>query len=818
MVKKEMITVDYSKLSLFDVIRCKTKRKCTFNELEEEDKIGVLKYIKAHNIGLMIIGKRGYNILSRKFYANEYILSDEIQDDPDEMDICVHSFDNFTNFYTFLKGDIYEVSCFFGYNFSNDEINKYSLDLNKINFDSFILETIDDYSFDKLNEDDKIPLGRNYSRYIIEKNYYEGVFYVKQTWLDSKGQVIKSDNHDFDMFCDFVHFLKNDISNADLIMCVGIENISTLDNLNINDIKVRSIAAIALNLPLNRITRKKIELKEFNESLNFELETKSVFELQKKEYDDNYNNISYISDIHLMHRFEAYHCQTFEDVNYVIRLFSKKLSEQATSINLITGDISSDFKAFYYFFGNLALMSFFRIQYFLTLGNHELWDPKFSKMTLDEIISEYREKLTKIGNENLHLVHNNLFYLDDEHVWNEVSTDALMSVTPCDLRKKMRGAKLIIFGGIGFAGKNSNFNANSGIYLNVLNREEEINESNNFFQLYEKVTESLKGMNLIVMTHMPLKDWAGHEKYKDGIIYVSGHNHRNYYNDDGKIRIYADNQLGYKGKNINFKSFSVELGYNWFNDYKDGIYEISREDYIKFYRGINENVTFNRDFVNLYMIKSKKTYMFLLKTNKGPLKILNGGSIKNVCKQDLNYFYDNLLKYSKSVSMFLSKYDSFQKKVSKEIKLIGGSGTIHGCIVDIDYNNHLYINPLDGKITAYYAKSMTEKYVYNSLTSLLKYKCPNLYLNFEKLLVDNNSNSLVIYNQNLPISKEWTFVPETYMYKTSRIIKGLQFTTEYNIVRIWNDNFVQEPSVENGRLIVSSIINLDLISKNNKQK
>lgn len=215
----------------------------------------------------------------------------------------------------------------------------------------------------------------------------------------------------------------------------------------------------------------------------------------------------------------------------------------------------------------------------------------------------------------------------------------------------MRGAKLIIFGGIGFAGKNSNFNANSGIYLNVLNREEEINESNNFFRLYEKVTESLKGMNLIVMTHMPLKDWAGHEKYKDGIIYVSGHNHRNYYNDDGKIRIYADNQLGYKGKNINFKSFSVELGYNWFNDYKDGIYEISREDYIKFYRGINENVTFNRDFVNLYMIKSKKTYMFLLKTNKGPLKILNGGSIKDVCKQDLNYFYDNLLKYSKSVSM-----------------------------------------------------------------------------------------------------------------------------------------------------------------------
>lgn len=49
------------------------------------------------------------------------------------------------------------------------------------------------------------------------------------------------------------------------------------------------------------------------------------------------------------------------------------------------------------------------------------------------------------------------------------------------------------------------------------------------------------------------------------------------------------------------------------------------------------------------------------------------------------------------------------------------------------------------------------------------------------------------------------------MYKISRILKGLQFTTKYNIVRLWNDNFVAESSEENGKLIVSGIIDPDSV-------
>lgn len=47
----------------------------------------------------------------------------------------------------------------------------------------------------------------------------------------------------------------------------------------------------------------------------------------------------------------------------------------------------------------------------------------------------------------------------------------------------------------------------------------------------------------------------------------------------------------------------------------------------------------------------------------------------------------------------------------------------------------------------------------------------------------------------------------------SRILKGLQFTTKYNIVRFWNNAIVADASEENGKLIVSGIIDPNSISE-----
>lgn len=44
-----------------------------------------------------------------------------------------------------------------------------------------------------------------------------------------------------------------------------------------------------------------------------------------------------------------------------------------------------------------------------------------------------------------------------------------------------------------------------------------------------------------------------------------------------------------------------------------------------------------------------------------------------------------------------------QEKLSSELREIGLSGNIHGCIVDIDFYHHIMLNPYDGTITFYYS-------------------------------------------------------------------------------------------------------------------
>ena len=45
------------------------------------------------------------------------------------------------------------------------------------------------------------------------------------------------------------------------------------------------------------------------------------------------------------------------------------------------------------------------------------------------------------------------------------------------------------------------------------------------------------------------------------------------------------------------------------------------------------------------------------------------------------------------------------------------------------------------------------------------------------------------------------------MYKISKILRGFQYTTEKNIVRLWSDIIVSNNTKETGRLIVSNAIN-----------
>ena len=662
----------------------------------------------------------------------------------------------------------------------------------------------------RFNENTKLPLTDQYDEHIIIKAFTGEKFVVVQKWFDPDGALILSRGQEFSRFFDFVYFLNGDLSGADLILCDGIENLSKIKGLKLDGIKVRSSAAEKLGLAVKLLPSDWPRATSFESIKNNELGTTECYMSDDLEDDDLMGSVSYITDLHLLHRFEAYKCKTIDDIEYVLKTIAKTLYAQSTKVNLIGGDTSSDFEVFKKFITTLASYNKYN-DFFFVLGNHELWDSPSN--SLYRSIEDYRSTINELGKGHMHLVHNNIFYFDRE--WMELSDEELLNISMENLRVKMRSARIIIFGGIGFAGMNPNFNANNDIYKDALNYEDEFTESARFLELYEKVTTALRGKNLIVLSHMPMKDWGGEGIHaKDGVIYVNGHTHRNFFYDDGKKRIYADNQVGYTGKSFSFKQIPVSFSYDWFADYEDGIFEISKEDYISFYRGILGNVTFNREYEKLFMIKRDETYMFLMRSPKGSLSILNGGAIRKAGNHPLEYFYENMVKYSQSVKLFLSNYEEYQKQISNEIKQIGGDGRIHGCIVDINFFNHVYINPLDGTITPYFAYSIVDKYVYDNLPSLLKYECPKLYANYLKMIDQkSDDHDLVLYNSNLPITKNRMRVFETDMYRISRILRGLQYTTRYNVVRLWNDAIVANATEENGKMIVMGIIDPESMPK-----
>ena len=748
---------------------------------------GFKQILEAFEAGTLTpFGKIGFDPSTYFYYVNTSYLDGQ-------MAVIRHKylFETIDELAEFTKGDL----C--GADFSKAPITK---------------EVIAKY---KTDSSTAFPISRSYKTYRIKKRYESGNFIVKQQWLAEDDSVVLSKDHSFSRFFDFVHFLKGNLSKADLLMCDNLERIGTLSGLKLDGIMVRSEVAEALGLPIKRIPTGRLSPIGFDEPRKNEIQTIDTFMLDRPENDDYTGRVSYISDIHLLHRFDAYKCKTVEDTNYVIRTIAGTIAEQATDVNVIAGDTASDLGVFKAFVSSLSARRK-RGTFFFTLGNHEFWPKEFSGLPLSDIVQKYRTIIQSQSDGKMLLLHNNLYYPSDRQ-WVEIPEEELASISEKELREKTRQARVIIFGGIGFAGTNDSFNADMGIYRGAVDRATEIAESEKAFFLYEKVTNALHGRSLIVATHMPMRDWGGDVHAKEGVVYINGHSHRNFFYDDGKKRIYADNQVGYTGRRLSIKQVAVDFNYDWFQDYEDGIYEITKQDYENFYRGISEGLAFNREFAKLFLIKREKTYMFLMETKKGSLLILNGGSIRRAGGHPLEYFYENIVKYSLSVKMFLSQYDEYQKTVSKEVKRFGGDGEIHGSIVDIDFYNHLYLNPLDGTVTPYFAYSMVDKYVYDNLPSLLKYKCPKLFANYQKMIDSEKGTTLpAICGSNLPVSGNKYYVDDTSMYRVSRILKGLQFTTKYNIVRLWSDAMVGDPSEERGKLIVSGIIDPDSIPDEEK--
>ncbi len=511
---------------------------------------------------------------------------------------------------------------------------------------------------------------------------------------------------------------------------------------------------------------------------------------QSFQTNDNWNirKIYYVSDLHLEYQLQY----TGKNVSIIHDIITKKIADMISRIDstcyplLIGGDVSDSFEMTSVFYK--TLLSYWSGPVIAVLGNHELWDAGSRRnQTVDEIVARYKEFAE--DHSRLYILENDVLIIHNTADCTVVSEAQMLSMNPIEFWKQYSCCKYIVLGGIGFSGRNPAYNASAGIYQGKLAMGEDVERSSKISKLHEKVRLCAGTNKVVVLTHNPPQDWCGDRKCSN-FIYVCGHNHRNHSSRNlNEPVILNDNQLGFNPCEWRLKDYSFEQQsfFDPLESLPEGVHVISASEYINFNQCIGIHMqSFSREGT-IYAIKQDGAYLFLLQGEK--LYILNGGSI-NIAEHSLSYYKENMSRYMERIREAFIPYDNEKKRLGREIKRLGGWGTDHGCIVDIDYWNHVYCNPYDGKLYFYEANNIIEKAFYKDFLHLVNdsssLTCRELIM--KRLETGSNIPALLpSINKSVLMSVAPAIVLDTEMYKPSRRMRSIQYLLEKKVIRIWRD-------------------------------
>ena len=546
----------------------------------------------------------------------------------------------------------------------------------------------------------------------------------------------------------------------------------------------------------------------------------------------NAGKFFYITDLHLESQLGLTGMTVDEIKGKVAQKADEMLSgiskeDMADGVLLVGGDVADSEEVAKIFYD--AVFFRFRGPIIFVLGNHELWDgctyangESRQKRSIDEVVGAYKEfnkttfgfeaKLYCLENEALVCFKNSMYRNSDEFGVGRktagmprgglcvLTEEMLLNTSTDDLREFFDECSMIVLGGLGFCGLNPRYNADTGLFQNRVSREEDIERSKRFRAVYDRVMSCASDKRVVVLTHTQIEDWTTDAPNK-GWVYVNGHTHQNglVKTEDGVAVLY-DNQMGYKPKKWHLNQFSLERYYDPFEAWADGIYQITPQQYMDFNAGRGIQMEYFRQQGDIYALKQKGIYMFMLQYGLG-LYLLRGGQKLNVF-HGLEYYAANLEKYVEKIQAAFRPYRNALDKIAAEVKRFGGSGYVHGSIVDIDFYNHIYLDPFDGYLMPYFAFDVTGRREFHSVQELLE-SSPvpalgsdgkPLLLAYTKLL-DTGGVSILA-----PTVKEdaLAVVPmevldEKNIYAPSRVMKSIQYLLDKGVVRVWNDAVLSMP-------------------------
>lgn len=525
--------------------------------------------------------------------------------------------------------------------------------------------------------------------------------------------------------------------------------------------------------------------------------------------------VLYVSDVHLEHQL-GLEGKTIGDARGKIREHLQGMLEDMHvgpgNLLLVGGDVADDVDLVRVFFEELQAATGRLTEAdgqgpmptgtIAVLGNHELWagSPKFEgpgPTATESLIGDYKAALGPLGVTVLE----NALYVRYRGLRDGVlEEEDLSEASDSDLSAVCDDATFLCLGGIGFAGRNARFNANAGLYLDVVGRGEEKARTARFRAAYEKVVRCAGRRPVVVLTHMPMGDWTAAEPHGDW-AYVSGHTHTNsaLMTCDGALML-SDGQFGYRPRRWRMRELVTCVPYEPLSELPDGINEISRRQYREFNlaQGIDFG-EFNRSG-SVLALKSGGTYMFVLKT-PDKTYLLAGGAIRNLGHEPA-WYLPRMEEYARRVKEALRLYQEALDRMAHEVRSLGGVGRTHGCIVDFDYFHHLYVNPYDGTVTPYYAEDTRAWLTFRSIRGLIAHS-RSMGLRgslaageVTKALEGGKAPTLARGGKNRPLAAAKVprmFLETSVAYRPSNALRQLQYAVAQNVIRVWRDEVLDGP-------------------------
>ena len=519
----------------------------------------------------------------------------------------------------------------------------------------------------------------------------------------------------------------------------------------------------------------------------------------------------YVSDIHIEHQLDLSGLTETEIQACLRRKIEEMLEEiddaRMSGTLMIAGDVSCAPRLVEIFLRELSAK--WRGQILCVLGNHELWDWMVDG-SHHAIGADYPEEILAYFDEycprKVRYLENELL-IDYKRGWDSeriLDEELILGVDDDELRGLLEKSTRIVLGGTGYSALNEEFNADAGLYRGMVDREEETERSARFKALHDKLARCAKDLSVIVLSHMPFENWSDGERVP-GWIYVSGHTHKNLFSsEEGAAIVLADNQFGYSPRKWALKGFVLDGSYDPFSDWADGSYVVTREEYEDYNSGQGISCQGCRWAGEIVMLKRCGYYMFFLSTQTG-LSILDGG---RRCKTEhsLKYFYENMVAYAETVEAEFRPYRATQEIIASEVRAFGGYGRVHGCIIDIDFFNHIYLNPFDGTVSYYFATDMANKIFYRSVKALLKdyakislgdtgtsllksYEAKDKGGSLPILGSKKKKKSAEVAIQNAVVSE---LVLDKTMYEPSKVMMKIQYALDKRVIRVWNDRVLEE--------------------------